>query len=370
MSAAISLGAKVLDQAQNIGQLASLRQAHVHQREQIYWTRRAYHTTSQSIRLDALDHAKEEIRSHYDTYATQIDTLLLALALIWPFALNTIQFSGPFVPGLEPEKVCPDTDCLEATYPEFIGLWVGLTAVVLILPFWGILMLIRCKLKLDYWLEFSLQSLSRERRRVVQASEPHRSAEALRQGNFWQRMHNWEEELAHDDDTEDIVYQLVNVVMALQEYLARIWKAECTWLVHSAGVLLWMSAVAALMLTSLSIWIFLVDKGGNHTKYSSYFLGLIITGGVIPGLYIIRQRRKPPVKAPGEDEVLSGPSTSGMPYGMRRISSTPSLARTYSEASCDAPLRRVASELLFRPDGARRRSASASARLEPGAAGS
>ena len=45
----------------------------------------------------------------------------MVLALIWPFALNTIQFSDPFVP--ESEADCPE--CVEAKHTWLVGLWVA-----------------------------------------------------------------------------------------------------------------------------------------------------------------------------------------------------------------------------------------------------
>lgn len=299
--AAIRLGAKVLDQVQNVGQVAELCQSHVHQREQVYWTKRAYHIDSQSIRLDALDHAKEEIRSHYDTYVGQIDTMLLVLALIWPFALNTIQFSDAFIPGQQPESECFEGECIETVHPPLLGAWIGLTAIILILPFWGILMLIRCKMKLDNWLEYSLSRLRRERKRVVRVSQPHLHSEGGEppEGTMWSWDPEREAEMSHDDETEQLVFRLVNVVMKMQEYLAEIWKGECAWLVHASTMLLWMSAVAALLLTSLSLWIFLKDKGGTHAACSPYFLGLILLSIIAPGLYIFAQNfRSPPVYDP------------------------------------------------------------------------
>jgi hypothetical protein len=238
---------------------------------------------SQSLLLDALDHSKEEIRSHYETYVNRIDTPLLVLALIWPFALNTIQFSDPFVPQSKEE--CPH--CLEARYPWLVVLWVGSMGVILILPFWGILMLIRCKLKLDSWLEYSLAGLNRERRPLILKARD-AAAAAKRQED-------------HGFDIEGMVAQLVDVVLAYQDYLARIWTAECGWLVHVSTMLLWMSAVAALFLTALSMVIFLNDKGGVHAESAQYFAVLIASGLVLPAVYVVQQRLTNTVRPPDGD---------------------------------------------------------------------
>jgi len=282
--AAPALAAKfLLDQS---GQLAELRQNHVHQKEQVYWAKRSFHMDSQSLLLDALDHSKEEIRSHYETYVGRIDTPLLVLALIWPFALNTIQFSDPFVP--ESVKDCPE--CIEADYTGLVALWVAFMGIILILPFWGILMLIRCKLKLDSWLEFSLAGLNRERRQIISRAQEAREA-----------MTQEERTSPADDDTQRMVGQLVDVVFKYQEYLARIWTAECGWLVHASTMLLWMSAVAALLLTSISMVIFLYDKGGMHRDASPYFGVLIMSSCLMPAVYVLQQKMFNRVRPPGGD---------------------------------------------------------------------
>eukprot|EP00931_Biecheleriopsis_adriatica_P064475 TRINITY_DN3924_c0_g1_i1.p1 TRINITY_DN3924_c0_g1~~TRINITY_DN3924_c0_g1_i1.p1 ORF type:complete len:389 (-),score=42.85 TRINITY_DN3924_c0_g1_i1:94-1260(-) len=291
-SSALLLGARMLDQVQNVGQIGELVQGHVHQREQIHWVRRAYQLDCQSIRLDVFDHAKDEIRSHHDTYMGRIDTLLLVLALIWPFALNTIQFSDPFVPHLAED--CED--CIEVEHTSLIVSWIVLLGGILILPFWGILMLIRCKLKLDRWLEYSLARLNHARRdmNIVPAPKP--------------QVHGSSQQ-EHDDfkdDTKDIVSTLVKLVSECQEYLALIWTEECGWLVHTATSLLWVSATAALLLTALSMWIFLVNKGGMHPHCARLFAVIVLVGVAVPLIYVLWQRSWDELEPPaGLGEELS-----------------------------------------------------------------
>lgn len=278
------LAITVLDQVQNVFSVGEVAQNEIHHKEQLMWTKKAHHLDSISLRLDALDHAKEEIRSHYDTHVGRIDALLLVLAVIWPFALNTIQFSGPFIPKTQDE--CPT--CVEARNPWLVGVWVFLIGVVLILPFWGILMLLRCKMKLERWFEHALAGLKRERKvivRTVNTDIPEAQQERL------------------DARTQQIVFRLVNIVLDYQEYLSRIWSKECSHLVHSATSLLWMSAIGALLLTALSMWVFLVNSGG-HFQYASHILRTIVISGCVgPGAYVVVQwyRSAPPPPYPDFD---------------------------------------------------------------------
>jgi len=276
-----------LGQLENVAQVAQIGQSRAQHNEQIWWARRSYLLDTQSVRLDALDHAKEEIKSHYDTYVGRIDTLLLVLALIFPFALNVIQFSDPFVPTTA--EACPD--CIESEYKWLVWIWACLIGVVLVLPFWGILMLIRCKLRLDKWLEISLAGLHAQRTKVVAVSRPSQS---------WLTQSETDEtaRAERDEETEQIVYKLVTMVLGYQEYLATQWNDELGQLVWASTALLWLSASAALLLTALSMWIFLVNKGDEHTVASYYFAAILSAGLAVPVMYMAWRGRREEVKPP------------------------------------------------------------------------
>mmetsp|Transcript_30356 Transcript_30356/g.56917 ORF Transcript_30356/g.56917 Transcript_30356/m.56917 type:complete len:360 (+) Transcript_30356:123-1202(+) len=267
---------QILDQVQNVGQVMEIAQSAVYQKEQVRWSRRAYQLESQSVRLDVFDHVKEEIRSHHDTYMGRIDALLLVLALIWPFALNAIQFSDPFIPQTEME--CED--CIEVQHKSLVMIWMTLMGAILILPFWGILMLIRCKLKLDSWLEYSLARLSHARRGMNIAPQTRPSPHSK------ERPESEADDDEHDD-TKEIVCKLVNMVAECQEFLGIMWTEECGWLVHASTSLLWISAGAALLLTALSVWIFMMNKGGSHAMFGNWFALIVGLGILVPLIYVL-----------------------------------------------------------------------------------
>jgi len=304
-SSALQAAAGFLSQAENIANVAQLGQAHFQHRESIKFAKRTLHLDSQSIRLDALDHSKEEIRSHYDTYASRIDTLLLVLTLIWPFALNTIQFSDPFVPVTE--EVCPD--CVEVEHQWIVGIWVLFLGLILILPFWGILMMIRCKLRLDAWLESALKALNDEKKVIVRSSPI--------QDQNMSRVEVDAEQDKQDRATEEIVLHLVDEVLKYQENLAAIWSGECGALIHGATMLFIVSSGAALLLVALSLWIFLINKGGAHAFYSSFLAFCVPVGILVPILYVVYRR----YLAKDEEYVpsfpLASPSRRRQPFAIR-----------------------------------------------------
>ncbi|CAE7215953.1 hypothetical protein AK812_SmicGene5658 [Symbiodinium microadriaticum] len=315
----------VLDQVQNVGQVVEIGQAQVHQKEQVLWARRAYQLESQSVRLDVFDHVKEEIRSHHDTYMGRIDVLLLVLALIWPFALNAIQFSDPFIPQTEFE--CEH--CIEVKHKWIVFVWMTLLGAILVLPFWGILMLIRCRLKLDAWLEYSLARLSQARRGMN--ITPQTKMGSTR---------NEDDEDDHDD-TKDIVCRLVNMVAECQEYLGLMWTEECSWLVHTSTSLLWISAGAALLLTALSIWVFMVNKGGAHSKFGNWFAVIVSLGMAVPLVYMMR-RSFDELEPPDEDMLASAavsnpamnePATRRRRAQLLKGNSSPNFSRFFGDGT-------------------------------------
>merc|ERR1719424_568960 len=106
--------------------------------------------------------------------------------------------------------------------------------------------------------------------------------------------------------------------MGYQEYLANIWTAECGWLGHASSLLLVASALAALLLTSISMFVFMRDyghaPGGIHQRCLPYFCALILGGTLLPFVYVVHQRLfnkvLPPEGDPDELHEDSYPLTS------------------------------------------------------------
>merc|ERR1740117_2604821 len=115
------------------GGVARAVQGRLYQKENVSWIRRNYVLDTQAMRLDLLSSAKDEIRAHYETYLTRLDTLLLVTALLWPFGLASLQFSDEFIP--QTEDVCGY--CIEAKHPWLISVWVWLVDIILFLPMWS-----------------------------------------------------------------------------------------------------------------------------------------------------------------------------------------------------------------------------------------
>ncbi|CAK0833836.1 unnamed protein product [Prorocentrum cordatum] len=315
MAAARAAGSIVVNGLElfgGIGQALEFKMSQAHHEMDCRYSRINLHQDMQSLRLDALDHGKEEIRENYDMYVGRIESLLLVLALIWPFALSTIQFSDPFIPVVDSGD-CPDGDCpIEEDFKILVHIWVCLIALVLVLPFWGILCLIRVKLTLDAWLEESLAGLKEDRKAIVKAMKDPIPDTVPQKA-------------------DEVVQRLVDRVSKCQDKLSDIWSRECSRPVHLANILLWISAYMALCLSAISVWIFLWNKGGTY-RIASIILGtaVFVIGCFAPLAYYLVYLKGPEADGDGDPD--------GQP-------SSPSPQDRRSRFSCCAP----ASDLFREP---------------------
>lgn len=288
----------LLSHLANVGQFVEIGQGHAYQREQIRWTRRAYMLDTQALRLDLLGNAKDEIRAHYDTYVSRTDTLLLVDALLWNFALASLQFAEEFVP----QKKGDCDYCIEASHPWLIKLWVVLVGLTLVLPFWSILMLIRCKSKLDNWLEVSLASLNRERRMTVTGVEHAGRSEQ-------------EQQAKAQLEIEEVINRLGGFIIRYQDHFSQIWNVECGKLYGAATTLLWLSAVNAISLVSFMFWFYVVNWQANPWKVHYHFVFVMGMGMILPAAYVLWSRRR--IVEPDIDLVmpsLDEPKASRQPF--------------------------------------------------------
>mmetsp|Transcript_8401 Transcript_8401/g.18244 ORF Transcript_8401/g.18244 Transcript_8401/m.18244 type:complete len:390 (+) Transcript_8401:171-1340(+) len=283
----------------NLGQLVDIGQGQAHHREQIWWTRRNYALDAQALKIDLLGAARDDVRGTYDTYIERLDTLLLLNALLLPFALNTLQFSDEFVPKTENDADC--NDCIEARHPWLGYVWVYLVAACLILPFWALLLLLRCKMDLDRWLQHTLDSLQALRRdmiapsrvsaEVVATAAGRRGAEAARQK---------QEELA--EEQEHVVAQLGSFIVEYQDMFTEVWGGHCAPMVFWATRLLWMSACLAIALTGHMFTIFLANRRGEQREAADHFFVLFCAGLGLPVVVYAWSRCRSPWPAPPQSE--------------------------------------------------------------------
>merc|ERR1719362_562272 len=121
-------------------------------------------------------------------------------------------------------------------------------AAILILPFWCILMLLWCKLKLDGWLKLSVRRLNTELRGTLSSSAFYTVDQAF-------------EEM---ESVEQAIHRLGNFVCEHQDNFAQIWRGECSGMIWAATTLLWVNVVVAVSITAGMFWMFVMNNLEEH----------------------------------------------------------------------------------------------------------
>jgi len=242
------------------------------QREQMEWAQRAYRLDTRTLRIDILNAVKEDVRDHHHSYASRIDTLLLLHTLLLTFALATLQFSGQYVP--QSGKSC--SYCVEVKYPVLVPIWVFLIGLILVLPFWCIMMLIWCKLRLDSWLRKSVHPLNRELRETLAGDV-----------SYVCGGHSIEETAELEMECmEQAVERLHSFVEEHQDAFAEIWTGECEAMMKMTTTFLWVNAVVAVTITAGMFWMFL----SNHLDtpfVADAFVAMVGGGMLFPFVYML-----------------------------------------------------------------------------------
>mmetsp|Transcript_33061 Transcript_33061/g.71967 ORF Transcript_33061/g.71967 Transcript_33061/m.71967 type:complete len:341 (-) Transcript_33061:182-1204(-) len=256
----------------SLGQFVEIGQGHAHQREQIRWSRRGHALDSQALKVDLLGAARDDIRGTYDTYVERLDALLLLNALLLPFALNSLQFSDQFVPGLG----CSANLCVESEYPVIYTAWVYLVGIDLVMPFWAILLLLLSRMKLDGWLQQTLEDLHDLRRSIMPQS-------------FAKLDDSTENSLA--EEQQQTIARLGTFIVRSQDGFMDLWTSQCAAHVTWATRFLWVSAYVAIAMTAFMFWIFLVDRPEGEHHNHVHFLCITLVGLLGPVVAYAWSRR-------------------------------------------------------------------------------
>jgi hypothetical protein len=299
---ALGAAATALGAMSDVGGLMVVAQNYKHQQENVRWIRRNYVLDTHALRLDLLSNAKDEIRVHYDTYVGRLDTLVLVNALLLPFGLASLQFTDFFIPTTSKmgEDECgEDDECdqwVESRHPWMVTFWTYRVGLTLFMPAWSIVLLIRCRTKLDSWLKSSLDHLSTERRLQVQGF-----CTGSQAGSFTHSMVAPTESRRPDAENKaseeihremhDVVARLGHFIVSYQDQFFRVWNNECGWMVRLSITLLFIAAVSALALTSLMFWMWVYNQatspgGDNFHGASTLFCVVIGFGLVCPVIYL------------------------------------------------------------------------------------
>eukprot|EP00929_Paragymnodinium_shiwhaense_P035364 TRINITY_DN19095_c0_g1_i2.p1 TRINITY_DN19095_c0_g1~~TRINITY_DN19095_c0_g1_i2.p1 ORF type:complete len:395 (+),score=48.27 TRINITY_DN19095_c0_g1_i2:102-1286(+) len=256
-----------------VGTFWEIGQGQVHQRQNVRWARRGYTLDVQALKIDLLAAARDDVRGTHQTYIGQLDTLLLLNGLLLPFALSTLQFSDEFVP----KDVDQCQDCFEVVNNWLVTIWVYIIAATVALPFWSLLLLLRCKIWLDTWLQNTLDEIQEQRRDILSPPTGPTLSEINENAAAGQ---------------EELVVNLGAFIVYHQDQFAECWNGHCRPLVRLAMRLLIAGCCVCVILVALMFWIYLVNRDGVSQPAHGHFLFVMAVGLLCPALWFLRERRR------------------------------------------------------------------------------
>merc|ERR1719401_253877 len=190
------------------------------------------------------------------------------------------------------------------------------------MPFWSLLMLLRCKIRLDGWLQHTLYELQELRRELIQPEQqsqlppqeggPRLTLSSLGGSSEAAAKRQHEEEIAKAQ--EQIVARLGAFIVDYQDLFSELWSGQCEPLVFYATRLLWSSACGAILLTGVMFWLFLVNRPGNQNSAHIHFLVLLVAGFMAPAFWLLSERCR---KAAAPPPPADGPLPSGGPLAQQ-----------------------------------------------------
>lgn len=257
----------------SLGQFGKVGQGHAHQKEQLRWAIRDYMLDSQALRIDLLRCARCDVRSTFDTNREQLDTLLFLNALLFAFALGTMQMSDNFIPGLGCLEAHPNDHeyCVEMKYMWLQTIWVYLIGLDLFFPFWSILLLFSCRYKLEIWLSETLDELQKLRKDIILSDVS-------------------ETDVAWTAEAEEqFIVEQKRVMENLGSFMRDHQDHNCYDFAPQLSLaksFLYSSAAVAIVLTTFMMWIFLVGSDIMYRFDSTHFLYLSVLGLGVPCLYV------------------------------------------------------------------------------------
>jgi hypothetical protein len=130
-------------------------QAHLQLEEQLRWTQKQYRLDILSFSMDMLSQVKDEVKDLYECFSQRVDNLLVVHTLLLSLGFGVLQYSDAFYPG----QYVWDTRWLQKL---FLVAFAIIQALGIVIPFLAVSALVRCKQKLENWLDDSLRELHQE----------------------------------------------------------------------------------------------------------------------------------------------------------------------------------------------------------------
>lgn len=240
------------------GQGLDLMQGEMHQTEQVLWTQKQYRLDVFSFTIDILDKTKDEIRDLYDCYSGRIDTLMVLHTLLLTLGFAVMGYNDTMFPR---NTIMEDQNI--TLRKAWLVCFASVQATGMIMPLWAIACLVKCRQRLESWLDDSLRSLHKQLTTKMQGRE------ALQ-----------EERRVADSKTLDVLREknlkeVVGLLSQCHEKFDEMWEDNCKGPYRVASMLLWCNVILAVANAGIQMGVFLkrnytirfdndcLDSGGN-----------------------------------------------------------------------------------------------------------
>eukprot|EP00930_Biecheleria_cincta_P074395 TRINITY_DN61607_c0_g1_i1.p1 TRINITY_DN61607_c0_g1~~TRINITY_DN61607_c0_g1_i1.p1 ORF type:complete len:354 (+),score=45.43 TRINITY_DN61607_c0_g1_i1:69-1064(+) len=214
-------------------------QAEAHQEEQSFWAQKQYRLDVFSFTIDILDKTKDEVRDLYDCYSGRIDTLMVLHTLLLTLGFAVMGYN---------DTMFPRNTIMEGQNLALRKIWLVFFATVqatgMIMPLWAIACLVKCRQRLESWLDESLRKLHKQltckmtEREALQA-ETHTDVKRL------------------DEMREKNLTGVVALLSSCHEEFDEMWQESCQGPYRVASWLLWCNVILAVADAGIQMGVFL-----------------------------------------------------------------------------------------------------------------
>ena len=221
-------------------------QAHLQLEEQLRWTQKQYRLDILSFSMDMLSQVKDEVKDLYECFSQRVDNLLVVHTLLLSLGFGVLQYSDAFYPG----QYVWDTRWAQKV---FLVSFAIVQALGIIIPFLAVSALVRCKQRLENWLDDSLRELHQEFEFKIcrdgrVKTEPHAAEADLHRTDLL------------DQQRDELIARIAGLVGKYHTSFDTMWRTECLGLYLLSSNLFWWAIVLTVTDVAMQMGVYLQVK--------------------------------------------------------------------------------------------------------------
>lgn len=231
--------------AQLVTEHGGFVQAELHQQQQLAWTQKQYRLDILSFAIDMLTQVKEEVKDLYGCYSGRIDNMLVVHTLFLTLGFAVLGYNESMFPR---NVLAPDENYFGKRVWLFF--FAVIQALSLVMPFWSVASLVRCRQHLDTWLDDSLRRLHNEFSMNME-----NEGGANESGG---RITQTPDQL--DIERETLIRNIARLVSTYNDSFNEMWRERCSRSYERACSLLWVVVVLATMDCAMQMSVFMKHR--------------------------------------------------------------------------------------------------------------